>query len=134
MWHIISKLSDFETATHFLVLSENTWGTLRITSKNVVSGTSQKVRKNLHSEHFTSSSLAGDAAVFLEAGSAFLEVKVFTVTNPLALPELRGQPQPLLSRGSRGGISDLDGGGIQDLDEPPEFGTGLLAVERTDEK
>ena len=77
--------------------------------------------------------MAGDAAIFLEAGLAFLEVEVFTLTDPLALPELQGQPQPLLGRG-RGGISDLDGGGVQDLDEPPAFGTGLLGIERTDEK
>ena len=67
---------------------------------------------------------AGDAVVFLEAGSAFLEV-VFTSTDALALPEPRGWPQPLLGRGR---------GGVQDLDEPPAFGTGLLGIERTDEK
>ena len=75
---------------------------------------------------------AGDAVIFLEAGSAFLEV-VFTSTDALALPELRGRPWPLLGRG-RGGVSNLDGGGVQDLDEPPAFGTGLLGIERTDEK
>ena len=75
---------------------------------------------------------ASDAVVFLEAGSAFLEV-VFTSTDALALPEPQGWPWPLLGRG-RGGVSDLDGGGVQDLDEPPAFGTGLLGIERTDEK
>ena len=77
--------------------------------------------------------MAGDAVVYLEAGLAFLEVEVFTSTDPLALPELRERPQPLLG-GGRGGVSDLDGGGVQDLDEPPAFGTGLLGMERTDEK
>ena len=75
---------------------------------------------------------AGDAVVFLEAGSAFLEV-VFTSTDALALPEPWGWPRPLLGRG-RSGVSNLDGGGIQDLDEPPAFGTGLLKIERTDKK
>ena len=75
---------------------------------------------------------AGGAVVFLEASLAFLEV-VFTSTDALALPEPWGWPRPLLGRG-RGGISDLDGGGVQDLDEPPAFGTGVLGIERTDEK
>ena len=95
-------------------------------------GHHEKSEKNLHSEHFATSSLASDAVIFLEAGSAFLEV-VFTSTDAVALPEPRGWPQPLLGRG-RGGVSDLDGGGVQDLDEPPAFGTGLLGIERTDEK
>ena len=95
-------------------------------------GHHEKSEKNLCSEHFATSSLACNTVVFLEAGSAFLEV-VFTLTDALALPELRGWPRPLLGRG-RGGVSDLDGGGIQDLDEPPAFGTGLLGIERTDEK
>ena len=75
---------------------------------------------------------AGDAVIFLEASSAFLEV-VFTLTGALALPEPWGRPQPLLGRG-KGGVSDLDGGGVQDLDEPPAFGTVLLGIERTNEK
>ena len=75
---------------------------------------------------------AGDAVVFLEAGLAFLEV-VFTLTDALALPEPWGRPRPLLGRG-RGGVSALNGGGVQDLDELPAFGTGLLGIERTDEK
>ena len=77
--------------------------------------------------------MAGNAAVFLEASLAFLEVEVFTSTDPLALPELQGQPWPCLG-GGRGGVSDLDGGGVQDLDEPLAFGTGLLGIERIDEK